>query len=143
MIFSNLFSMAGLKAIPWVLAGGCALGLWFFKANGDRLKAELETMTLHYQTSEANHATTKQSFLSYREKATETITNIQEGYETLDTQYKAAQGRVGALEKLLSKHDLRYLAKRKPGLIKRRVNAGTVRMLLELEAATTGTTGNN
>lgn len=54
----------------------------------------------------------------------------------LSKRYVATQAEVNKLGKLLSKHDLRALALRKPGLIEKKINQATARLGKELEELT-------
>ena len=54
---------------------------------------------------------------------------------TLNSKLKLLTQMNSKLEEVLSKHDLTYLAKKKPGLITNRINAASDRVLKDLSAA--------
>ena len=56
---------------------------------------------------------------------------------TLNRKLKLVTQENSKLEEVLSKHDLTYLAKKKPGLITTRINAASNRLLKDLSKAST------
>lgn len=56
--------------------------------------------------------------------------------EDLGRQHLTNQDEVHRLESLLARHDLAYLAKRKPGLVQKRVNRATEKVFADIESAT-------
>jgi hypothetical protein len=72
-----------------------------------------------------------QEVASLKSQAASTNRRADVAAETL----RAAQARVDALERVLEKHDLKYLIKRKPGLVTGVFQKGTAKVLKEVEDA--------
>lgn len=58
--------------------------------------------------------------------------------DDLERSLAGAEVQISRLQELLSKHDLTYLAKNKPGLIERRINDATDRAFSDIECLTGG-----
>lgn len=54
----------------------------------------------------------------------------------LSKEYQAARDKVDELADVLAKHDLKYLAEKKPGLVSKSINAGTERVFRDIEKTT-------
>jgi len=89
-----------------------------------------------FEVSESQHKVTTASFKSYRENAENDLAKLRTVSGELDTDYNKARKYINKLEEMLSRHDFGLLTKRKPGLIERRVNRATGRVLNELKGIT-------
>jgi len=90
-------------------------------------------------TQERNaHLKTKQEYAKWRSDVTAQIEQEQVNRDALQAQYDKARKQTDVLSKKLAKHDLEFLASRKPRLIEHRVNRATVRVLSDIEQLTGG-----
>ncbi len=89
-----------------------------------------------FEVSESQHKVTTASFKSYRENAENDLAKLRTVSGELNTDYDKARKYINKLEETLSRHDFGMLTKRKPGLIERRVNRATGRVLNELKGVT-------
>lgn len=71
------------------------------------------------------HEVTKQSFLVYKRETDRNQENQLKATAELSAARNAAQKERDSLSKILRKHDLGHLARKKPGLIERRINRAT------------------
>ncbi len=131
------------------IAGGLIIlslvsSIILFKQHYDTLKKERDDYLLKFNTAEQNHKTTKASFNQYKVDAERNIENLSISLDNLAGQFEMAVEKSNELEKMLSKHDFGYLAKKKPGLINNRVNSATDRLFrtLEQETRTNGSDSN-
>jgi len=53
--------------------------------------------------------------------------------DSLSDEYRSSRAKVNDLRRVLSKHDIGYLAQRKPGLVEKIVNRGTKELGKEFE----------
>lgn len=123
----------GGMALVMLAAGG--IGYWYYKDS----QAELQAM------AGAKAALEQQKIIleGKIEGQKAVISRMQINFDNqirankdLQKRLQSAESEQDRLAKLLSKHDLRYLSYRKPGLIERRKNDATERKRKELENAT-------
>ena len=79
------------------------------------------------------------SLKNFADEVTDDINGYKTAMAVLMDGYKRADNEQNRLEKLLAKHDLGALAKSKPGMVARRINAGTARMFNAIESASGNT----
>lgn len=133
MFLSSLLSGVGLKLIVGVVLVAAVGGAFAYHNSVVKDRAKLQAAVA---VEQQNHLTTTESFKNYRAESEATLKATQEAMRDLALRYAAAEEGKHALEKLLSKHDLGALAKRKPGLIERRANDATKRLWDDFETAT-------
>lgn len=85
---------------------------------------------------EAAHEATKTAFTSYKAGAEQSAQYLRENLDELSTNYQAARGEVDELREKLADHDTAFLTYSKPGLMERRFNRGTKRVLREFDETT-------
>lgn len=132
--------------INWLKLGAVALGVtavflaYKHYAGLVDSKAELSARVATLQADVSRESARADAF----EKAIDKWESAAEDQREALTAFNKAQREAGAYQReildVLSSHDLGALAKRKPGLIERRVNAGTDRALRLLESASEGAT---
>ncbi|RLC08805.1 MAG: hypothetical protein DRI24_22815 [Deltaproteobacteria bacterium] len=112
----GLFTYFKIAAV--VLLASVIIGAWlYFKsvlAENETLKANQIKLELALEQSERTVKTIKAS-----------IKKAAAAHKEVSSQFSKAREENGKLKKLLSKHDLGYLAERKPGLIAKRTTKGS------------------
>lgn len=117
-----------IAGVVLALIGGFAL---HYLSLHDEIAA-LEVSNAELETALSLKA---QEVVSLKSQAQSTRQRAVVATETL----RAAQARVDALEGVLEKHDLKYLIKRKPGLVTRVFQKGTAAVHKEIEDAANAT----
>ena len=133
-----------LGGAKWIVVGLAALaittiiGLAYRHYTGlidDKVTAEANAakLELALETQKATTAALRENVAEWQAAAE----RYQQAAHEAQLTAKHAQAETRKLNALFSKHDFTNLARRKPGLIERRVNAGTVRAGELLECLTT------
>ena len=145
MIFGAVFGFLGKN---WKLVAiAVALGAFYMGwrhyqglvADNATLKADRVTLKSVLTTQ---RATTKEALIAIDEWE-RSRQELQKKIFELQEVSKEARSEGRRLDELFTNHDLQKLALAKPGLIERRINAGTARSFRLLEATTADTSGHN
>ena len=134
-LIPSKFKLAAVLVLALVAAS--AVGYHFYKVNS--LNAELIGTKADLVEAMANQAKLENAVdvLKQSQQTLERQRKIdQEKINKLSADYRESRKKVGALRKMLSKHDLGNLMLRKPGLLERRVNGATTRLGSEFEELT-------
>lgn len=99
-----------------------------FLVDKNTLEREVKEKDANITNLRTAYATQKGSFLTQHENYQTTVSN-------LSSQYQKERGRVHELEEKLSRHEFGTLAKKKPGLIRSRINNATQRVFADIQNA--------
>jgi len=123
------YLMIGMTAI--ILIGG-GLGYWYYKDSQNTI-ALLNADVATYKTNEVtlNKQIEDQNDSIKRLDAQRKIDQVK--LDKLSKDYTASRDKVNDLRRVLSKHDIGYLAQEKPGLVEKIVNKGTAKIGKEIE----------
>jgi chromosome segregation ATPase len=102
------------------------------KARIEVLSAELGKKQTELETSNAQIDKLRESLV----KKSQSVENMEARLNDLARQYQESRNYSNNLERVLAEHDFKYLAIEKPGLIERRINTATARLLANIEQTT-------
>lgn len=105
--------------------------IYYLRSENQVLEANTQKLEASIGVLQGSVATLKQNAAEYR-AAVEKYTNEM---EALRAAGEVNRSELRKLNETLSKHDLGELARKKPGLIERRLRGGTQRMYEELQEA--------
>ena len=129
--------LKGGKSTVAIVATIVALGaVWLAWGHYEGLVAERDELRSAYALSEQAHAETAANFTSFAREATDNMQRLQASLDEMSRKFAAAEGRVDDLRETLQRHDLGRLARHKPGLVGRRINAATGRVWDDIAEAT-------
>lgn len=139
-----LGSTKGKIALIGILGAALACGgAWWRKLNNDR---KFENLNETVSQLEANNETLKANATRYEdalESERASLRSFQEQYDILREQNRKllednreAERYGDELTALLARHDLEYLAYKKPGLVEKRMNDATVKVFSDIERIT-------
>lgn len=147
MLFSMLLGkgkLIGLAVVGIAMASAVAYHYWTVnKIQDDLNKTMVLNSTLRADLITAiNNQENLKGALNDQEETISTLQTQrkidQEKIDKLSKQFAESRERVGKLRKILSEHDLGFLAGEKPGLIQNRVNKGTRGVGSQIEKITGG-----
>jgi len=127
MILSYIRIFGILAVIGSIVTG-------YFYVTG--LQKKVEVLTSNNLVLQKSFEEEKQNFDLYKDSVTKNLSKYKEKTQTLGRKYDEAKTNVTRLEKTLSKHDLEYLAKKKPVLVEHRINSATSRLFKDIETFT-------
>lgn len=123
MIMKYLYGAIGVSVVTMIVGG-----YLYYKDTQARLRAYAENqavLELNLQRSENTITQIRQN-----------IRNQIEQNKILNQELQKAEREKNSLTEKLSKHNLQYLAKRKPGLIEKRINDATRKVFDDIERVT-------
>lgn len=123
MIMKYLYGAIGVSVVTMIVGG-----YLYYKDTQARLRAYAENqavLELNLQRSENTITQIRQN-----------IRNQIEQNKILNQELQKAEQEKNSLTEKLSKHNLQYLAKRKPGLIEKRINDATRKVFDDIERVT-------
>jgi len=128
--------------ISAVLTVALAISLGGFKMYYNQAEAEKELARARLEQSIANQKTLEQEIGSQNDHIEGLLQNqydTMQQISSLEKDRQAAEMEVTRVRKTFAKHDLNSLSLRKPKLIEKIINKGTLEVLNELENITTPT----
>ena len=129
--------------ISAALSVALALSLGGFKMYYNQAEAEKELARARLEQSIANQKTLEQEIGSQNEQIEGLLQSQEDTMQQISSLEKgrqAAEMEVTRVRKTFAKHDLNVLSLRKPKLIEKIINKGTLEVLNDLENITTPTT---
>ena len=129
--------------ISAALSVALALSLGGFKLYYNQAEAEKELARARLEQSIANQKTLEQEIGSQNEQIEGLLQSQEDTMQqisSLEEERQAAEMEVTRVRKTFAKHDLNDLSLRKPKLIEKIINKGTLEVLNDLENITTPTT---
>ena len=128
--------------ISAALSVALALSLGGFKLYYNQAEAEKELARARLEQSIANQKTLEQEIGSQNEQIEGLLQSQEDTMQqisSLEEERQAAEMEVTRVRKTFAKHDLNDLSLRKPKLIEKIINKGTLEVLNDLENITTPT----
>ncbi len=123
------YLMMGMAAI--ILIGG-GLSYWYYKDSQDTIRMlNMDVATLEANEIALEGAIQDQNNSILLLEKTRKIDQVK--INSLSTNYRTSRKKVNDLRRDLSKHDIGYLAQRKPGLVEKVINKGTKELGKEFE----------
>ena len=125
--------------IAGVLGAALVMGGVSFKVYYDRAEAEKASLRTELQVAINNQAVLEGTISSQNEEILDRIEKEKQNFQRineLSDAARAAETQVTDMRKTFAKHNLNMLSIRKPGLIQKVINKGTLKVNEELAAIT-------
>lgn len=119
---------------------------WYIKSSLDereQLLVEVAQKEMANQQLRVIHSSYIEKVNKAGQRLADDLNREQEAHVELQEKYHDAQSTVSELRYKLNKHNLEYLAEKKPGLVVNILNSGTARVFKQLREETRHSSGNN